>query len=78
MVPATQAEEILGLWFARHALAIDPTYEPAQVLLLSLMVDKTAGHRRPGQAALGDGAGTARDADHGQPRSGGGRRSTAP
>jgi hypothetical protein len=39
-VPATKAEEYLGSWFARQALAIDPTYEPAQVLLLSLALDK--------------------------------------
>lgn len=39
-VPATQAEEYFGLRFARHALDLDPTYQPAQVVFLSLALDK--------------------------------------
>ena len=35
-----KAEEYLGLRFARQALAIDPRYEPAQLVLLSLVLDK--------------------------------------
>jgi CheY-like chemotaxis protein len=37
---ATQAEEYYGLHFARQALDLDPTYEPAQIVLLSLAIDK--------------------------------------
>jgi CheY-like chemotaxis protein len=39
-VPATQAEEYWGLHFARQALTLDPTYRPAQVLFLSLAIEK--------------------------------------
>jgi CheY-like chemotaxis protein len=39
-VPTTAAEEYYGLRFARQALAIDPKYEPAQVVLLSLALEK--------------------------------------
>jgi hypothetical protein len=42
-VPASEAEEYYGLRFARQALALDPTYRPAQVLALSLAVDKAVG-----------------------------------
>ncbi len=41
-VPASRAELYYGLHFARRALAIDPTYEPAQVVLLSLSLEKAA------------------------------------
>jgi hypothetical protein len=37
---ASQAEEYWGLRFARRALALDPAYRPAQVVLLSLAVEK--------------------------------------
>ncbi len=37
----SKAEEYRTLWFARHALAIDPTHVPAQILLVSSTVDKT-------------------------------------
>jgi hypothetical protein len=40
-VPATKAEEYYGLRFARQALALDPAYQPAQELLLSLALEKT-------------------------------------
>ncbi len=36
----SQAEEYYGLKFARAALDLDPAYEPAQILLLSLAIDK--------------------------------------
>jgi hypothetical protein len=39
-VSATQAEEYYGLRLAREALALDPGYRPAQVLMLSLGIDK--------------------------------------
>jgi CheY-like chemotaxis protein len=39
-VPTSQAEQYYGLRFARAALAIDPTYEPAQVVFLSLALEK--------------------------------------
>jgi hypothetical protein len=41
-VPASQAEEYWGLRFARQALTLDPTYRPAQVVFLSLAIDKAA------------------------------------
>lgn len=37
---ASQAEEYYGLRFARQALDLDQAYEPAQVVLLSLAIDK--------------------------------------
>lgn len=40
---ADKAEEYYGLRFAGQALVIDPTYVPAQVVLLSLILDKTQG-----------------------------------
>jgi CheY-like chemotaxis protein len=40
---ATQAEEYYGLRFARQALEIDPAYPPAQVVFLSLALDKAYG-----------------------------------
>jgi CheY-like chemotaxis protein len=39
-IDLNQAEEYYGLYFARRALAIDPTYLPAQVLYLSILLDK--------------------------------------
>jgi CheY-like chemotaxis protein len=42
VVTADQAEEYYGLRYAKEALAIDPTYRPAQILLLSLALDKAA------------------------------------
>jgi CheY-like chemotaxis protein len=39
-VPTSTAEQYYGLKFARDALAIDPTYEPAQVVFLSLALEK--------------------------------------
>src|SRR5439155_12754919 len=52
---ASQAEEYFGLRYARWALELDPAYEPAQVLFLSLATDKAmerAGLEQPlGQAA---------------------------
>lgn len=38
---ASKAEEYYGLRFARQALAIDPRYEPAQIVLVSLVLDKS-------------------------------------
>ena len=37
---ASQAEEFFGLRYARWALELDPSYEPAQVVFLSLATDK--------------------------------------
>lgn len=45
-VPATRAEEYYGLRFAQQALAIDPSHEPAQRVLASLLLDKS--HERAG------------------------------
>jgi CheY-like chemotaxis protein len=45
-VSATRAEEYYGLRYAGQALALDPTYQPAQVVLLSLALDK--GYERAG------------------------------
>jgi hypothetical protein len=45
-MPATQAEEYYGLRFARQALELDPTYEPAQIVFLSLALEK--GYERAG------------------------------
>jgi len=39
-VSASKAEEYYGLRWARLALALDPTYQPAQVVLLSVALDK--------------------------------------
>jgi hypothetical protein len=39
-VPSTLAEEYWGLRFARQALDLDPGYQPAQVIFLSLAVEK--------------------------------------
>jgi CheY-like chemotaxis protein len=41
-VTPSQAEEYYGLKFARQALDIDPTYAPAQQVLLSLVLEKAA------------------------------------
>lgn len=47
-VPATAAEEYYGVRYADQALSLDPTYRPAQVVLLSLVLDK--GSERAGLA----------------------------
>jgi CheY-like chemotaxis protein len=39
---ASRAEEFYGLHFARQALDIDPTYKPAQIVFLSLALEKAA------------------------------------
>jgi CheY-like chemotaxis protein len=39
-VSASQAEEYYGTRFAQQALHIDPTYQPAQIVLVSLALDK--------------------------------------
>jgi hypothetical protein len=39
-MPATRAEEFYGLRFASQALRLDPAYEPAQLTLLSLALEK--------------------------------------
>jgi hypothetical protein len=39
----SDAEEYYGLRFARQALDLDPTYRPAQIVLLSLVLDKASG-----------------------------------
>lgn len=39
-IPATKAEEYYATRYATQALALDPAYVPAQVLLASLMLDK--------------------------------------
>ena len=39
-VSAAEAEEYFGLRFARQALTLDPAYTPAQVVFLSLAIDK--------------------------------------
>jgi CheY-like chemotaxis protein len=45
-ISASRAEEYYGLRYARQALALDPTYQPAQLILLSLVLDK--GEERAG------------------------------
>jgi CheY-like chemotaxis protein len=45
-VSTSRAEQYYGLRFARQALAIDPGYEPAQVVFLSLALEK--GEERAG------------------------------
>src|SRR5205823_6866762 len=42
---ASKVEELLGLRYARQALQINPTHQPAQVVMLSLLADK--GHQAP-------------------------------
>jgi CheY-like chemotaxis protein len=37
----SQAEEFFGLRYAREALDLDPKYEPAQIVLLSLMLERS-------------------------------------
>jgi CheY-like chemotaxis protein len=39
-IPTSKAEEYYGLRFAGQALDIDPTYQPAQVVFLSLALEK--------------------------------------
>src|SRR5205085_9878554 len=36
----SKAEEYLGMRYAKQALQIDPTYRPAQLVMLNLLVDK--------------------------------------
>src|SRR5262249_47810986 len=43
---ASQAEEFYGLRFGGQALDLDPTYEPAQIVYLSLALEK--GYERAG------------------------------
>jgi len=43
VLSASRAEEYFGLRFAREALDLDPTYEPAQIVFASLALDKTGG-----------------------------------
>lgn len=45
-LPVSQAEEYHGLRLARQALDLDPSYVPAQIVYLSLLLDK--GSDRPG------------------------------
>jgi hypothetical protein len=40
-ISADKAEEYYGLRFASQALLLDPAYTPAQIVLLSLVLDKT-------------------------------------
>jgi CheY-like chemotaxis protein len=46
VLPSNQAEEYYGLYFAGKALEIDPTFVPAQLVYLSLLLDN--GSERPG------------------------------
>lgn len=46
-VTASDAEEYYGLRFARQALELDPDYRPAQVVFLSLALDKEGSRPRP-------------------------------
>ena len=48
---ASQAEEFFGLRYARWALELDPSYEPAQVVFLSLATDKALERGGLGTAA---------------------------
>jgi CheY-like chemotaxis protein len=48
-LPAGQAEEFYGLLFVREALELDPTYVPAQIVFLSLAVDKAFERSKPGE-----------------------------
>ncbi|MFQ3592270.1 MAG: hypothetical protein SNJ82_03655, partial [Gemmataceae bacterium] len=41
-IPQSQAEEYYGLRFARQALDLDPDYLPAQIVFLTLALDKSA------------------------------------
>lgn len=47
-IPASQAEQYYGQKFARQALALDPEYRPAQMVSLSLAVDKALEQAGPG------------------------------
>jgi CheY-like chemotaxis protein len=44
-----QAEEYYGLKFARQSLDLDPGYEPAQIVFVSLILEKGYGQAGPGQ-----------------------------
>lgn len=60
VMTATQAEEFYGLAFARKALMLDPTFRPAQIVFLSIALDK--GIERAGiDQPLSKGAPTARE-----------------
>lgn len=48
LMPATKAEEYYGLRYAGQALALDPTYKPAQMILLAMALDK--GYEQAGVA----------------------------
>src|SRR5205807_8364265 len=41
-MPASRAEEFYGLRFARQALDLDPAYTPAQIVFLSIALEKAA------------------------------------
>lgn len=40
MLPASKIEEYNGIRWANQALQLDPAYEPAQIVLLSLLIEK--------------------------------------
>lgn len=40
---SSQAEEFFGIRYAREALELEPSYQPAQIVYLSLMLDRTVG-----------------------------------
>jgi tetratricopeptide (TPR) repeat protein len=40
MLPPFQVEEVLGIRYAKEALDIDPSWQPAQVVFLSLMLER--------------------------------------
>ena len=61
-VTQEQAEEYYGTRFAKEALALDPTYAPAQNVLLSLTLEK--GAAQAGASARHGDAGGARPALH--------------
>lgn len=59
VLPAAEAESLLGLRMAREALAIDPTDRTAQVALLSLALQSAIRHAGgPEPVAAGDPTGT--------------------
>ena len=60
-VTQDQAEEYYGTRFAKEALALDPTYAPAQKVLLSLTLDKGAvrAGQPPGKETNFEGVGVA-------------------
>jgi hypothetical protein len=46
---SSQADEYYGLKFARQALDLDPGYEPAQIILVSLALERAYGRAGPQQ-----------------------------